>query len=268
MADAISTCAVCGDQFPFRSGKKYCSHTCRNSRPRAKRSAYTAAAKWITDCAVCGKEFRPKRKENATACSRECGFVWKAAKASAISSGGKVSYTVLRNKCETCGARFERKGMYCSADCTPKWYKPVTAANCRKCGKEFNRTDAGSSRFMCSEACRDAAAFEARRRAKRTPAARADKKLRKALARGAKGGEKVDPTQVFERDGYRCGICGKRTAKGKRGTTHGNAPELDHIIALSMGGSHTYANVQCACRSCNLTKGAGVIGQLHLFPDG
>ncbi|MFH5773580.1 HNH endonuclease [Paracoccus sp. NGMCC 1.201697] len=88
------------------------------------------------------------------------------------------------------------------------------------------------------------------------------------MERGAVDGELVDATRVFERDGYRCGICGRKTLPSKRGSTHERAPELDHIIAIALGGEHRYSNVQCACRSCNGKKGAASLGQMHLFPAG
>ncbi|MFC5490617.1 HNH endonuclease [Dokdonella soli] len=31
---------------------------------------------------------------------------------------------------------------------------------------------------------------------------------------------------------------------------------MDHVIPLSLGGTHTWHNTQCLCRSCNVSKGA------------
>lgn len=218
-------------------------------------------------CAVCGKVFRPSRAENRTACSRECGFKWQAAKASAAATGMRVTFRTLRNKCGSCGSVFSHRGSYCSDACTPS-RQPMLVAECKGCGQEFNRTTVGASRFFCSPHCVDSAKKAAARRSRKSPSAIANKKLRKALARGAKGGEKVDPLLVFERDGYRCGICGGRTLKAKRGTHHPRAPELDHIVALANGGEHTYRNTQCACRACNGLKGAKDYGQIPLFAFG
>lgn len=44
------------------------------------------------------------------------------------------------------------------------------------------------------------------------------------------------------------------------GSTESNAPELEHVIPLSKGGTHTRANVRCSCRACNLNKGAKLPG--------
>ena len=53
--------------------------------------------------------------------------------------------------------------------------------------------------------------------------------------------------EVFARDGYRCMECLLAPPDV--------ALELDHIIPLAAGGSHTYDNVACAHRACNLEKG-------------
>jgi 5-methylcytosine-specific restriction endonuclease McrA len=76
----------------------------------------------------------------------------------------------------------------------------------------------------------------------------------------------INRTKVFERDGWRCQMCGKATPKYRKGTRYPNAPELDHRTPLALGGPHTYANTQCACRACNAAKGATAsIGQLPLI---
>jgi 5-methylcytosine-specific restriction endonuclease McrA len=99
---------------------------------------------------------------------------------------------------------------------------------------------------------------EAKRRTRRVQKGR-----REARKRGV-AYESVDPMKVFARDKWRCQLCGIKTPKSLRGTCEPNAPELDHIDPLAAGGSHTYANTQCACRRCNGAKGAKPLGQLNL----
>lgn len=77
-------------------------------------------------------------------------------------------------------------------------------------------------------------------------------------------GDRIDPIRVFERDGWRCHLCGRATPKRLRGTARPRAPELDHIVTLADGGTHTWGNVACACRECNSNKGARSLGQLGL----
>ena len=68
---------------------------------------------------------------------------------------------------------------------------------------------------------------------------------------------------VFERDGYVCGLCGKKIDKRTK-NPHPKSASLDHIIPISLGGSHTLNNVQCAHLGCNLSKCNKNIGQLIL----
>ena len=65
----------------------------------------------------------------------------------------------------------------------------------------------------------------------------------------------INPYTIFYRDNWTCQMCGKPTPMELRGTKDHNAPELDHIIPLSRGGTHAICNVQCACRRCNGLKG-------------
>ncbi|HEY6731886.1 MAG TPA: HNH endonuclease [Solirubrobacterales bacterium] len=68
--------------------------------------------------------------------------------------------------------------------------------------------------------------------------------------------EPIDRRTVYRRDGYRCGICGEQTDPDAP-LNSPRAPTLDHIIPVSQGGPHLYANVQCACFECNWRKGDG-----------
>lgn len=118
----------------------------------------------------------------------------------------------------------------------------------------------GRSR-TCSE-CRAAAVRATANRLKRTPHGKArrreDKARRRAAERGVRA-DRIDPFKVFERDGWRCYLCGCHTPRELRGTYEPNAPELEHVLPLAMGGEHTWANVRCACRKCNLAKGASTV---------
>lgn len=55
--------------------------------------------------------------------------------------------------------------------------------------------------------------------------------------------ERISLRVVYRRDGGRCGICGRPAAWHRA--------SLDHIVPLSHGGRHEYANVQLAHRLCN-----------------
>lgn len=66
--------------------------------------------------------------------------------------------------------------------------------------------------------------------------------------------ENFNAKGIFDRDGWKCQICGIDTPKELRGTGLPNSPELDHINPLSLGGSHTPKNTRCACKKCNAER--------------
>jgi 5-methylcytosine-specific restriction endonuclease McrA len=72
--------------------------------------------------------------------------------------------------------------------------------------------------------------------------------------------EPVDKRKVFTRDNWRCGICREKVDKRLR-WPHQMAASLDHVVPLSRGGSHTYANTQCAHSRCNSAKSNGGHGE-------
>jgi 5-methylcytosine-specific restriction endonuclease McrA len=203
------------------------------------------------DCVVCGSSFRrPKRKVDAAlCCSRECGF-------ELIRRRGEVSRRITAEK--ELYARWSKR-----AKAPPK---PVKLGKvCRGCGTEVPK---GTQRCAACRAIADEAnKRHARERAKFSEAARAvrraGKARRKAIERGIHA-ERFDPFEIFERDRWRCHLCGCKTPKALRGTYQDRAPELDHIIPLSKGGHHTRANTACSCRKCNHAKGDKPLGQMRL----
>ena len=84
---------------------------------------------------------------------------------------------------------------------------------------------------------------------------------RRATQVGVTTGEPVNRLVVAERDGWICQICHKPIDSS---LTHRNSItgtydpgylNVDHIVPLALGGSHSYANVQASHAICNLRKG-------------
>ena len=74
------------------------------------------------------------------------------------------------------------------------------------------------------------------------------------MRRAAKAGlaaERVELMEVAERDGWKCGICGKRVVKTARGR---RSASLDHIVPVACGGGNRYSNVQLVHLECNWAK--------------
>jgi 5-methylcytosine-specific restriction endonuclease McrA len=89
---------------------------------------------------------------------------------------------------------------------------------------------------------------------KDTPQRRAHWERRQALIRGATApGELVSRREVFERDGWICGLCDTPVDPTLR-YPDPMSVSIDHVVPVSLHGDHSMANVQCAHLSCNLSK--------------
>lgn len=200
-------------------------------------------------CEQCGANFIQKALSKAQRlaghrarfCSRACEGLSRRIYASAAAKN--------RAKFER---RRERNGWQPRVKLAPRVPAPLPPRQCRECGCTFSPEYRDKHRIYCSQLC-------GRRASKRV-----GRKLGKARKR-AQAIEAVDPNKVFERDGWRCQLCGTKTPRKLRGSMKPSAPELDHIVPLADGGEHSYRNTQCACRSCNGAKGAGPGGQLRLL---
>jgi 5-methylcytosine-specific restriction endonuclease McrA len=76
--------------------------------------------------------------------------------------------------------------------------------------------------------------------------------------------EAIDATVIYERDEWKCGICGGKVAQDLRYPDPRSA-SLDHVVPLAEGGSHTAANVRCSHLECNVRRGTrGEAEQLRM----
>ena len=68
--------------------------------------------------------------------------------------------------------------------------------------------------------------------------------------------EAVDIAVLAERDGGRCGICHKKVNRTER--------SIDHILPVSKGGAHSYANTRLVHLKCNIARGNREPAQLRM----
>lgn len=94
-----------------------------------------------------------------------------------------------------------------------------------------------------------------RRRYQDDPEPARQQSWRSRMRRLAAWVEDVDRRTVYERDNGVCGLCG-------RADVDPCDFHVDHIIPISRGGEHSYANVQLAHPACNLRKHARLPGEL------
>ena len=69
--------------------------------------------------------------------------------------------------------------------------------------------------------------------------------------------ESFDPHEVYDRDGWGCGLCGEPVDPEAK-YPDPMCPSLDHVIPLVPGGGHSRANTQLAHWYCNVRKGASM----------
>lgn len=228
-------------------------------------------------CAGCNVEFMAPKYPCRKFCSRECAFAYekihgrdwitgwhKRRDAEAVA---KLKLSVERD-CRTCGRKFSRSygatTVFCSDDCRREQARKDAVVysqrcdkrdraerSCAECSKGFAPEYGNKKRLFCSKECLEAKSN------------RVGKSVRRARQRSAVY-EMVDPLEICERDGWRCHLCRHPTPKRLRGSHCKRAPEVDHIIPLAAGGTHTRDNMACCCRQCNQAKGALPLGQMRL----
>lgn len=289
------SCKHCGADFeqhgPGRR-RKFCSQQCQRAwwkQHKDQRNHYTFV------CKNCGQEYRTTDVRRDTVCSEECRREWIGKQ--------QHQAALIEKQCLSCGKTFQEISSgsgYCSEGCkergTPRickvcgeiFYGHADACycsrrcrleakcvsyeeymiekigdrtyTCQECGKEFIAPYGDKRRKYCSLEC-------SKKHWYKTPAGRREKARQRQARRASKYGngpvDDIDPHIVFERDGWRCGICSEAVDPSLE-FPHPRSASLDHIIPLAEGGPHTWNNVQLAHFICNSHKRDQGGGQLKL----
>lgn len=134
---------------------------------------------------------------------------------------------------------------------------------CRQCGKEFYSNK--SQYYFCSDDCRIRfynKAHDIKRRIK----------IKSALV-----DNDISLEKLIKRDKHKCWICGDKVDSSDYEVREdGNFvagsryPSIDHVVALSNGGHHSWSNIRLAHRKCNWEKSNKIFdwgkdNQLRLF---
>lgn len=204
--------------------------------PGSRRVRCDAHHAGYVQCEACGKRCRPKAGN--TVC-RECQL----------------------RPCRQCGERMTM-AEYCSDRCKRRArLQQVGERKCADCGDAF-RPNHFAVKY-CSPRCRKRHGVQlAKSRGKAyvrypgwTPQRKAAFDRRNALIRGASApGELIIARDIYERDGWVCGLCGE-PVDSERVYPDPLSASLDHVQPISLGGAHSSTNVQCAHLVCNLVKG-------------
>lgn len=138
---------------------------------------------------------------------------------------------------------------------------------CCICGKEYTVREyvesAGlkkaSDGGVCSIECRQ----EKARRIKRSHKTPSNHRHR-AKTHGCEYEPGITLRKLVMRDGLRCALCGELCDWNDHSWSKYSGPKhptIDHIVPISKGGPHTWANVQVACAMCNSLKSDNVQGE-------
>jgi 5-methylcytosine-specific restriction endonuclease McrA len=164
--------------------------------------------------------------------------------------------------CAGCGKAFPlawRNGepkRYCSPACrrpAPKLARELVIRDCVICGEHFT---VGRSRVTCGRP-------ECQR-----GLARAKERNRDHVKRAAVSDVTAKQEAEMRRKARNCPLCRVRMTSKPHLP---NSKELDHILPIVMGGTHTFGNVRIVCRSCNQRRpkdGSDYTGQLTLWAQG
>ena len=168
-----------------------------------------------------------------------------------------------KRTCDICGGDTpKRRVKYCSDRClrlSLNRKQPLPQSfTCIRCGQDFTRPTVRGMRPKWCPGCREIPHYQRWRDAYPDRAAsswRSTSARRRAATRGQSDGESFTHEEIYERDGWKCGLCRKRIGKTYR-YPHPRSASLDHVVPLIDGGEHTRANVQAAHLACNLSKNA------------
>lgn len=205
-------------------------------------------------CASCGIPFMRApslARSERVYCSRSCASLFRIA--SGFRPNPKTSKT---HPCANCGKSFERKPSNCRSDklcCSHSCgielrrregrigrKRGGALKNCGHCNAEFYSypCNVGRDKY-CSTACHDGA--------------RSDEARRLAMATGGRGTSVKRVVAKFTNAQRRkwlddeCASCGSHKSACRK-------MHLDHILAVSNGGTNAQSNAQTLCDVCNLRK--------------
>jgi hypothetical protein len=236
----------CGKTFEASSHgqtvRRYCSQECYLQTKSRTKAVRVIACRW------CDQPFtRAERGALEVFCSDVC----KKAKRHADKriAAKRCAARSVRATCESCGPWFRRQ-----VDSQTTTCQPCRKGKPSKHGLATTYTNRGCRCLNCT-----AAMSQERLKNKYKGVAAGvplDVNHRARARRYGVENEYINKLQVFERDGWICGLCHEPIDR-EGSWPAWESPSLDHIVPLALGGTHTYENVQCAHLGCNLIKNDG-----------
>lgn len=212
-------------------------------------------------CGWCGHEFSrvAASGQRMKACTDECARALMA-----YASGRVIACAIHISTCAWCGQAFNAASArvkYCSTQCVSSRTvasnasksdqykaakreryvpKPLAVLECGMCGISFK----SKGHALYCQTCRTI----------NIKTTRADCNRRRRARLVGADHERIESLSIYERDAWRCGVCGERVDAALTSPDPMSA-SLDHVIPLAHGGAHVGSNVQLAHMICNARKG-------------
>lgn len=233
--------------------KKYCDQSCFHAARNAGTQSWDRTNQLHANVRRCGIQIFPSKKGLSAALGGFSGFMVRLR---ALQRRIATLHCLACDKVATEGSRF------CSEECCLRFEFSTV---CKRCGCEMMaKGGVGPKRRVCEE-CK---AIRRRDESREQKQRYGRNHRQRARYHGVQ--YVAFPVRVvFERDGYVCQICRKKTLpkvmyRKEDGKIHPRSPTIDHIIPMAKGGPHKIENAQCACFRCNSLKGSAGGGQLLL----
>ncbi|MGI5274860.1 HNH endonuclease [Nonomuraea sp. CA-218870] len=227
-------CPYCGSLMTHKRrvqcGAPECAKKHNTANQRRQQLKHKAEkGQWLTDkyqvtrtCIQCGITWKTRPARNAKYCSNTCQAAYEHGPERLVDPPPAWFRKKLRKAAKA--ARGTRNT------------RPWVVGNCARCGDPFTTALTSDLPKYCSVQCK----------------ARDSASRRRALTAGAKI-TFVRRWYIYERDRWTCHICGDPVNRGATAPDL-DAPVLDHVIALTRGGTHTEDNLRTAHFYCNSVK--------------
>lgn len=238
------TCLKCGDVLK-KNQVKYCCNACFVEARRDGSQPWDRTGQLNANLQRCGVSITPSQNGLSRVLNGFSGFLVRLR---------AFQRTVAGRHCLHCNAITKETSKFCSEGCRTAY---TWTAKCSHCSQQF--TAVGCRRRTCSPCRKNAIRLE-RKRIKRDRGTYR-KRCRKY---GGHYNNQVTRIKVFQRDGWRCHVCGRKTLRFWAHNDPREATVDHHPVPLSHGGDHDWHNVRCACRKCNSEKRDSWDGQKRL----
>lgn len=178
-----------------------------------------------------------------------------------------VRLALGQGTCEQCGELFQirhREARFCSRSCVGRHLAKLAELAAGECA-EPNCAERARSKGLCLNHYRQGNRGRWSDGNPERRKARERAKTHRRRAVGRYGDVTSDHDRQLRVKAKRCPLCAIRMGDQPYLPT---SKELDHIVPLGVGGTHTIGNVRIICRACNLKRpkdGSDYIGPVTLF---